>query len=138
MTDQLDDLHARAALDLLDANAALTTFDGAVPNPYPEPPYVLVYTHVAWPSNQDDLALDHLSAVCLTTWTVHHVGLTAAACRALTMQTRESLLDVTAAVAGRVCFPIRQDDAQVPMRDETTGRPLFDAVVTYSMKSLPA
>jgi hypothetical protein len=139
VTDLLDDLHARVALNLLDANNALTVFDGAVSPPYPGPPYVLVYTDVAWSADPDAAgsSLDHTSATCTTTWTIHCVGATAAACRALTMQVRASLLDVQGTVTGRACFRLTEEDSQVPIKDETTGQVVMDAVVTYQMTSVP-
>lgn len=139
MTDLLDDQHARVALDLLDANNMLTVFDGAVVAPYPGPPYVLVYTDIAWSAAADAAgsSLDHTSATCVTTWTIHCVGGIAAACRVLAMQVRSSLLDAQGSVPGRSCFRLTEEDSQVPVKDETTGQLVMDAVVTYQMVSVP-
>lgn len=139
MTDLLDDQHARVALNLLDANNALTVFDGAVSAPYPGLPYVLVYTAISWTAAAEAAgsSLDHTSATCVTTWTIHCVGATAAACRALTMQVRSSLLDAQGSVPGRSCFRVTEEDSQVPTKDETTGQVVMDAVVTYQMTTVP-
>lgn len=139
MTDTLDDLHARAALDRLDANVALTVFDGAVPNPFPGLPFVLVYTDIRWPAGEEGIgnALDHDSVSCRTTWYIHCVAATAAACRALSMQVREALLDFAPTISGRNCTRLTMDDAQPPSKDEMTGTTVFDAVVVYSMTSVP-
>jgi len=139
VSDLLDDAHARAGLDLLEANAALTVFDGVVDSPTPDPPFVLVYTTVEWLSGPDAMAnsLDHLSETCRVTWVCHCVGLTAAASRAVVMQVRSSLLDQRPVIAGRVCGLISQTDVQAPVRDETTGRLVMDTVVTYELLTAP-
>lgn len=139
MTDLLDELHAQAGLDLLEANAALVVFDGKVPDPTPNPPYVLVYTVVEWPSGDGGFAnaLDHLSVTCRTTWYCHCVGLTAAAARAVGMQVRSSLLDKRPTIAGRECGLIAQIETVPPQRDETTGRLVMDAIGVYQMTSAP-
>lgn len=145
MTDLLDDQHARVVLDLLDANNALTVFDGEVTRPYPAPPYVLVYTSLAWPAGDAGLgnALDHNSVTCVATFYVHCVGGTvaaggaAAACRALSMQVRASLLDALPVIANRSCTRLTLDDAQIPNKDETTGTVVMDAVLVYSFTSVP-
>lgn len=140
MTDLLDDAHARVVLDLLDANNALTVYDGEVPKPYPGPKYVLVFTSIAYPAGEAGMgnALDHNSVTCTATFTIHCIGATAAACRALSMQVRVSLLDVLPVIAGRNCTRLTQDDAPVPIKDETLGQPVvFDAVLVYSFTSVP-
>ena len=60
MTDTLDETHAQVALAALNANVNLTSsrvFDGKVPDPTPDPPYVLVYTHIGWPRDGIGTAL---------------------------------------------------------------------------------
>jgi hypothetical protein len=139
VTDLVDDLHGRVVLDLLDANNALNVFDGAVSKPYPAPPYVLVYTSIAYPAGEAGMgnALDHNSVTCVTTAYVHCVGSTAAACRALSMQVRASLLDAQPVIANRSCTRLEQDDAQMPVKDETIGSVVMDAVLVYSFTSVP-
>ena len=141
MTDQLEELHAQAALTLLAANDVLDgrVFDGVVPSPTPTPPYALVYTTVEWLSDDDALAstLDHLSLTCRTTWLVHCVGATAAAARAVAMQVRSALLDQRPTITGRACQMITQEDVQPPVRDETLGSLVMDLVVTYQMLTAP-
>lgn len=139
MADDLDELHAQAGLALLDADAVLTVYDGKVPDPTPAPPYVLVYTTVARPSGEAGAAnaLDGASQTFVTRWMCHCVGESAAAARAVAMRVRAALLDQRPTIAGRSCNPIRQDDVQSPVKDETTGRPVMDLVATYSMITTP-
>lgn len=143
MSDQLDQQHARVGLDLLEANTALAgrVHDGVVPNPTPLLPYLLVYTFVRWSSDPDAAAstLGGASHTCYTTWYVHCVAETAAGCRAMTAQARAALLDQLplSVPDGRACTPIVEDDAQAPVKDETTGAAVMDAVLVFSMISVP-
>jgi hypothetical protein len=140
VADLLDEAHARVALDLLAANTAFPLMDGKVDDPTPNPPkWVLVYTTVEWPSGDEGMAntIDHTSVTCRTTWYVHCVGLTAAAARMLQMQVRATLLDVQPTITGRQCGMVSQIDVQPPVRDETTGRLLMDAVSVYQLLTAP-
>jgi len=138
VTDQLDELHAQAALSILANSPPLIVFAGEVPAPYPGPRYVLVYTQVSWPDTGDANALDHLSVTCVVRWYCHCVGETEAAARAVGMQVRAALLNVRGTVAGRNCGLIRQVDSSPPGKDETLGTPaVFDAVSVYEMTSAP-
>lgn len=139
MTDLLDEQHAQVVLGLLGGNAALTVLDGVVPDPWPPLPYVLVYTQTAWPAGAAGIgnALDHNSVTCVTTGYVHCVGETAAACRAVAMQVRSSLLDAQPTIAGRNCTRLTLDDAGAPVKDETTGRAVMDMTVVCSFTSVP-
>jgi hypothetical protein len=141
VADQLDDLHANVALSLLAASGALGSkvFDGKVDDPMPNPPFVVVYTLVEWPSGPDEMAnaIDHLSATCRTTWYIHCVGSTAAAARRTAMHVRSTLIDVTPVIAGRSCGMISQVDVQPPVRDETTGRLVMDLVHVYTLLTAP-
>lgn len=134
MADTLDEDHAQAALALLDADPALTVFDGKVPDGT-IPPYVLVYTEVSRPSGDGGVAntLTGTSATFLVRWTCHCVGETAAAARAVAMRVRVALLDQRPVINGRNCGPIRQDEVLAPNRDETTGRLVMDAISIYSL-----
>ena len=136
MTDLLDETHAQVAFGLLAANPNLTNvFDGAVPSPTPDPPYVLVYSRVAWPRDGIGTSLAGMQVTITTTWTCHCVALNAAAARHVGMQVRASLLNARPVIAGRNCSPIKQDDSVDPTRDETTGRLVMDAVSVYSFAS---
>ena len=142
MSDLLDELHAQAGLELLIANPMLgpnRVFDGVVPSPTPNPPYVMVYCVVEWPPGLEGMAnsLDHLSVTCRTTYYCHGVGATAAAARGVGMQIRSSLLDVRPSVAGRVCSMIEQIETVPPQRDESTGVLVMDAISVYSFASAP-
>ena len=142
MSDTLDEQHASVALDLLDANAALSgrVHDGEVPAGATRP-YVLVYTDIRWPPGEEGAAnaFDHASVTCRTTWYLHCVAESAAAVRQLTGQVRVSLLDASPLVVptGRACARLTEDDAQPPAKDETTGTTVFDGVLVFSMISVP-
>lgn len=141
MADLLEELHARAGLDLLEAVAALDNrvHDGSVPDGALRP-YVLVYTSVTWPSGEDGAgnSLDGLSVTVNVRWTLHCVGETQRAARGVQMLARQALLNITPVVAGRTCAPIQQDESLDPVRDETTGGGIFDAFAIYSTFSAPA
>jgi hypothetical protein len=132
MTDTLDETHAQVAFGLLAANPNLTAvFDGVVPNPTPNPPFVLIYTRVGWPRDGVGTSLAGTQVTITTTYTCHCVGLTPAAARAVQMQVRSSLLNARPVIAGRNCSPIKQVDAQDPDRDESTGRLVMDAISIF-------
>lgn len=141
-------LHAAAFLALLDAddaNPALVVFDGHVPRAssgQPQrPPYVLVYLSVGAPGaalepGKSDATfrsqLFRTSAIC------HSVGVDASAARSVADRVRAAVLDVTPAVAGRSCWPIRWVDGQSARRDETTGMAVIDVIDVYEFDSVPA
>lgn len=125
--------HARAGLLLLQANANLLgVFDGAVPiAPTPEPPYVVVYSRVAWPRDGVGHGLDAAQDTVTTTYTCHCVGLDAVAARAVAAQVRGTLIGVRPTVSGRNCGLIKQVDAVDPNPDQSTGRLVMDAVMVF-------
>lgn len=130
MSDQLDELHAQAALGLL--NTALgavvppiPVFDGAVSNPTPTPPYVLVYTGISRPYGPAGVgnSLAATSATFAARFKCKCVGLSPAAARAVGMQVRTALIDQRPVIAGRNCGPIHEDnDPGPPDRDESLGQ----------------
>lgn len=136
MTDLLDQAVTDAVLALLTADASLVTFDGIVPDPTPDPPYCLVYTHVMRPSGDPNNPLTGRSALWVARFIVHCVGGNAKAARAVVQRVRTNLLDVRPVVAGLACGPLRMEDTQPPQRDESTGRPVMDAVSTYRLMAI--
>lgn len=136
MADLVDENLAQAGLLLLAADAGMSSFDGKVPDGT-DPPYVLVYTTVAWQAGEAGTAnaINAQSVTALVTWTCHCVGETAAAARAMQMRARAALLNQRPVVAGRSCGLIRQDEVLAPNRDETTGRLVMDGVSVFSMIS---
>lgn len=137
MTDGLDQALIDAGLNLLRANAALTVFDGAVPNPTPQPPYVLVYSIVTWPSDDDTIgSLDGKSRRATVRWICHCVGGDQIASRAMAQQVRTSLLDQRPTVVGMTCGLIRDEQDDPPVRNEETGVVVFDAVHVYRLHAV--
>lgn len=141
--------HARAILDLLDADNSdppLVVFDGAVPKDPASgksrpPPYVLVYFTVETPSGEmaaDSTSLDMDSQDVVLRAYCHNVGGNAQAARMVADRTRTQLLDVTPAVVGRQCWPIRQEQALPAERDESTGVLVMDQVDVYRLRTVPA
>ena len=142
MADLLDEQHARAGLDLLEAYPGLgaaRVFDGRVPEDSngrsPEPPWVLVYTVVEWTKDGIGTALNSTQVTVTTTFYCHCAGVTAAAARAVGMLVRSALLNVRPVIAGRSCSPIKQLETVPPQRDETTGRLVMDATSVYTFTS---
>jgi hypothetical protein len=137
VSDTLDQDHAQAFLGLLAGNATLTTFEGEVTNPTPDPPYVVVYPVVTWPADADGTALTNQQVVVSASFYCHCVGLSDPAARAVGMQVRSTVLNARPVVSGRSCGLIRQADSQPPQRDDSTGRAVFSALAVYSFTSHP-
>jgi hypothetical protein len=138
MSDLLDDQHARAILDLLTADEGLVSFDGRVLDGT-EPPYVNTYIAIKRPAGLAGVAnaLDGLSSTCVVEASCHCVGATAAAARAVAMRVRAALLDQRPTITGRAVGLIRQVENIAPVRDETTGRLVMDALCIYSLTTAP-
>lgn len=133
--------HATAILGLLaDAppvSPALVVYDGKSPdNPANlAPEYVLIYMYTTRPdgsalTNTSDRAVTH--AIC------HCVGGDAIAARAVAGRVAAALLDVRPLIAGRTCFPIRDDGTQPPRRDESIpGTVFMNQQCMYRLESVP-
>lgn len=135
MTDGLDLALAAAAIDLLTADTSLRVYDGVVPTGATRP-YVLVYTSLSRLSDDPDNNADGLTSVWVARWICHCVGESASAARKVAERVRTALLDVRPTVPGLSCGLIRMEsDSPPPERDETTGVPVMDAVVTYRLKA---
>lgn len=137
MTDFLEEQHAQVGLAALQDNPDIVAvFDGKVPDPTPDPPvYVLVYTEVSWPRDGLGTSLSAQQVAITTTYVCHCVGTNAASARAVGTRVRESLLNLRPVIPGRNCSPIKQDEVLAPNRDETTGQPVMDQVLTFSFRS---
>ena len=141
MTDVFDLALVNAGLDLLRADSALTVYDGAVPNPAPPyptpPPYVLVYSTVAWPADDDTIgSLDGRSRRLVARWICHCVGETQQASREVAQRVRAAMLDARPQVSGLQPGFIRDEQDDPPARDETTGVVVFDAVHVYRLNAV--
>ena len=134
----VEQAHADAVLGLLadapPASPALVVLDGQVPDGT-EPPYVLVYPSTTTPTGTS-LTSDQDRAV--TRFYCHCVGADAKAARAVAGRVAAALLNVTPTITGRVCWPIRDDDAGAPPdKDETTGVLVMDQLAVYRLESVP-
>lgn len=130
--------HADAGLNLLRADTALTVYDGAVTGTADH--YVLVYTFRNLPGGEqapDKTPLTGDTATVDMRFYCHCVGVDAIASRAIQARVQAALLDVTPAVAGRACFPIRWVEGTQVDRNEETLSAVFDAVDVYSLVSVP-
>jgi hypothetical protein len=137
VTDNLDLAMVNAGLDLLRADDLLTVFDGAVPNPYPAPPYVLVYSTVTWPTDDDAIgSLDGLSRRLVARWICHCVGGNQQASREVAQRVRTALLDRRPQIAGLQPGFIRGEQDDPPVRNEQTGVVVFDAVHVYRLNAV--
>lgn len=131
--------HADAHLALLNGGAkpaAITICDGYVP-PNVVPPYALVYFSFARPNGAPANDLAGASEALVTMTTAHCVGADAIAARAVSQWVETALLDVRPSITGRSCGLIRQDSAQQPIRDESTGVLVMDAIQTYRLVTAP-
>jgi hypothetical protein len=144
VTDGLDQLLASAAVTLLQADAGLTVFRGGVPDPTPDPPYVVIRTAPPdRPSDDPDNSLNGKSGVWVThiyCYCVGGGGGTPAdaevASIAVAQRVRTQLLDARITIAGLSCGPIRWDQSLPPRRsDEITGVPIVEAVEIYRLRA---
>ena len=138
MTDGLDQLLADAGLNLLRADLgppALVVFDGAVTNPTPAPPYVVVYTTIGHPDDQTMTGLNAIVKRAIVRWTCHCVGASAQSSRAVAQRVRSALLNQRPTVTGMNVGLIKddQDSPPDPVRDETTGAVVIDTIHVFSL-----
>lgn len=130
--------HATAVLNLLRADTLLTVYDGQVTGTADH--YVLVYTFRQLPGGQiapDKTPLTGDTTTVDMRFYCHCVGVDAIAARAVQGRVQAVLLDVTPAVSGRACFPIRWVEGQQQQRDEETLALVVDAVDVYSLVTVP-
>jgi hypothetical protein len=135
MSDGRDQAMADAGLNLLRVDAgppALVVFDGPIPAGT-QPPYVRVYTHIEWPADDPNNALDGVSGRAVVRWYCHCVGGNDQAARGVTQRVRAALLDKRPAVTGMVPGMIRHEQSIPPVTDETTGTAVLDAVNVYRL-----
>lgn len=130
--------HADAVLGLLRADTSLTVYDGKVTGTADH--YVLVYTFRQLPGgllSQDKTPLTGATTTVDMQFYCHCVGADAIAARAVQGRVENALSDVTPAVAGRACFPIRWVEGSQAQRDEATLATVFDHVDVYSLVTVP-
>lgn len=127
--DELDEKHARAALDVLEADGAWPVFTGKVPDQTP-PPYVMAYPTVEWPIGEGQ-TLEGKTSTCITRWYFHCVGPSDADARAVAGRVRQLLANFRPTISGRSCGLIQQEASLPPVRDETTGVLVMDVASIY-------
>jgi len=138
MADTLDQLHINAGLDRLRADTgppALVVYpnaEGFVPT-NPAPPYIRAYTTIERPIEAGGNSVAGLSITWTTRWYLHCVGVNEYSASAIRMRARAQLLDFRPTIAGRNCGPIRLETSNPPLRDESTGVPVMDAVDVYRL-----
>lgn len=135
--------HARAILDLLDADDAappLQVLHSQVKTGQTLP-YVLVYFRLHTPSGgqvPQNVSLESTSDV-IDTWAYcHSVSGDPFGALGVAGRVRAALLGKTPAVTGRACYPISHDDGRPAERDERLGTAVFDQVDVYAFRSQPA
>lgn len=137
MADLLDRQHIDAGMNLLRADTELTVYpdaEGNVPAIADRPDhYLMVYATISRPRTADGNALDGRSRIWTTTWYTHAVGPNANSSAAVAMRANRALLDQRPTIAGRSVNPISQATETPPGRDKSTGRTVYDTVVTYEM-----
>jgi hypothetical protein len=130
-----DDPHVTAALGLLTAGIPQPAYDGKVPDPVPEPPWLLLYATVRYVRHD---RLPRRSQRAVVRLYCHCVGGSASAARKVAVAARGVLLDVKPTVEGRNCDRIEQEDSQPPRPDEALGPMFMDQVDVYRFDSEPA
>lgn len=137
MTDQLETAILKAGIDLLRLDLTLNVQEGKVTNLTPRP-YVRVHAWTDWPENADSNALDDVSRTVNAHWNLHCVGESRESASAVAQRVRTQLLDQLLVAVGHptVAFThIKQQFAQPPTLDESTGVPVFDAIVQYKTRA---
>jgi hypothetical protein len=136
VTDGLDQALANAGLDMLRADANLNVYESVVPSPLPDisaHPYVLVHTHIEWPPDDPNGALDGLTGRAVVRWICHCIGENAIAARAVAQRVRTQLLDKRPGIAGMVPGMIRHEQDAPPTPAESLGFPVVDAMHVYRL-----
>lgn len=131
--------HAQAVLGLL--TAAITSprkvFLGKVDPPVTDlkaAPYVLVRFSAA-PPDLNFLGVTHVYAV---RFTCYCVGASETAAMQMADLAEAAVQDITPAVTGRTCYPIRFEDSAEQPPDEATGATVASQVRVYLLRSVPA
>ena len=147
MTDGLDQAIVNAGIALLQADASLTVFRDSVPDPTPNPPYVVVRSTIDFPSDDPDNSGDGKSRVRVVRWFCYCVGggtgatpdSAEVAALAVAQRVRTQLLDVRPTVTGfavGAVGPIRWEQSVPPQKaDETIGVPIREATVVYRLRA---
>lgn len=137
--------HYQWVLDRLDADDAsppLLVYHGKVRKDHPvDRAYVLVYFRLVTPSGEQELdkvSFEKTSDVINTTAYCHCIGGGPDAVISVASRVRTQLLGVFPVIAGRVCYPVKQDDSVPADRNEATGSDVFDQIDVYSFSTSPA
>jgi len=113
----------------------LTVYDGPAPI-NAEPPYAVLYLTAS--ALRDSTSLANRSDRHLVRATYHCCGEDTVTARAVAQRICDAVLDLVPTIAGRVCFPIRQEVGTPPPRpDESTGRPVISKIDVYELETVP-
>jgi hypothetical protein len=137
VADLLDVAHIDAAMSLLRADTGLTVYpdaEGFTP-PLAALPYVRVYGYIERPSDAAGNSLAGVSRSWTTYLYAHCVGANEYAALAMAMRVRAAWLDVRPVVAGRDCGLLREYLCNPPLKDETSGSEVLDALCVYRFTS---
>lgn len=152
MTVGIIQAHADPILALLRAAPpatpfeALTVYDGEVPDYLPGGGggpvdlYCLVYMNLTTPFGT---ALTNASDRGILSIITHSVSGNATtngsadSVRIVAQRVRAALLDIVPTVAGRSCFPIRQDPSGPVRRDEKAGPKVYDQIDLWRLETVP-
>jgi hypothetical protein len=104
-------------------------------------PYLVVHFRLWTPSGElepDKVGKENVSDVINTSAYCHSVGGSVDAALGVAGLVRTQLLGWIPTVAGRVCFPVKQEDSTPADPDQTTGATYVDQIDVYGFTSLPA
>lgn len=117
--------------------SSIGLFSGFVPQ-RTEPPYILVYFAFERFPDAPGNNLDGNARAMTMRAIVHCVGGNQDAAEAVADHVEGAVLNKTLEVNGWSTGKVRQDSALNPVRDESTGPVVMDAVQTYRVASHPA
>lgn len=118
---------AAALLTLLGTNGNLVVIDGEV-GVDQRPPYLVVYLAGGRDAGDN---LNRRSNEATMRAYLHAVGANAAAARIVAGQAADTITDQRLTVPGWTCGPITRELSNPPIRDESTGAVVMDAVAVY-------
>lgn len=114
--------------------AAVTVYDGVVPNKSPVP-YAVLYSDLG---DYERLTLSQLSDKRTVHFQTTSVGVTPEQARWVALKTRAVCIDALVPLDGRLTWRIAHESSQPVQRDDDLDPPVFYAVDQYVLASVPA